>query len=68
MEFAFTKYPLGGRPLRDLATVNLTGQTDHQMVIGVNLPHRQLERDGEGLLVLLLVSGKPRLSGVGFAN
>jgi hypothetical protein len=68
VELAFTKYPLGGRPLHNLATVNLTGQTDHQVVIGVNLPGRQLERDGEGLLVLVRVSGQPRLSGVGFTN
>jgi hypothetical protein len=67
VEFAFTKYPLGGRPFHDLATINLTGKTDHEAVIDVNLP-RQLERDGEGLLVLARVSGKPRLSGVGFTN
>jgi hypothetical protein len=68
VEFAFTKYPLGGRPFQNLATVNLTGKTDHQVVIDVNLPRRRVERDGEGLLVLLRASGKPPLSGVGFTN
>jgi len=37
-------------------------------VIDINLPPRRLESDGEGLIVLLRVSGKPRLSGVGFTN
>jgi hypothetical protein len=68
VEFAFTKYPLGGRPLHNLATVNLTGRTDHMVVIDVNLPRRRLERDGDGLIVLLRAGGKPRLSGVGFTT
>jgi hypothetical protein len=68
VEFAFTKYPLGGRPFHNLATVNLSGKTDHQVVIDAKLPRRRLESDGEGLIVLLRVSGKPRLSGVGFTN
>jgi hypothetical protein len=68
VEFAFTKYPLGRRPLRDLATVDLSGKPDHQVVVDVKLPRRRLERDGEGLIVLLRVSGQPRLSGAGFTN
>ena len=68
VELAFTKYPLGRRPFRVLTTVNLTGKTDHQVLIDVKLPRRQLERDGEGLIVLLRASGKPRLSGVGFVG
>jgi hypothetical protein len=68
VEFAFAKYPFGRRPLRNLATVNLSGKTDHQVLIEVKLPPRRLERDGEGLIVLLRASGTPRLSGVGFIN
>jgi hypothetical protein len=65
---AFQTCTLGGHRLRNLATINLSGKTDHEATIDVKLPLRQLERDGEGLLVLLQVSGKPRLSGVGFTN
>ena len=68
VEFALTKYPLAGPPLHNLATVNLTGKTDHLVVIDVNLPRRQLARDGEGLIVLVRAGGKPRLSGVGFTT
>lgn len=68
VEFAFTKYPLGGHRLRNLATVSLSGKLDHQAVIAVKLPHRRLERDGEGLILVLRASGKPRLSGVGFTT
>jgi hypothetical protein len=68
VEFAFAKYPFGHRPLHNLATVNLSGKTDHQVLIDVKLPRRRLERDGEGLIVLLRASGGPRLSGVGFIN
>jgi hypothetical protein len=68
VELAFTKFPLGAHPLRDLVTANLSGKTDHQDVIEVKLPRGRLERDGEGLLVLLRVTGKPRLSGVGFTT
>jgi hypothetical protein len=68
VEFAFTRYPLGGHRLHNLATVSLSGKTDHQATIDVKLPRRQLERDGEGLIVLLRASGRPRLSGVGFTN
>jgi hypothetical protein len=68
VELAFTKFPVGGHPFRDLATVNLTGKTDHQVVIDINLPRRRLERDGDGYVVLLRLSGKPRISGVGFTS
>jgi hypothetical protein len=68
VEFAFTRYPVGGHPLRNLVTVNLSGKIDHQVVIDVNLPLHRLERDGEGFVMVLRVSGKPRLSGVGFTN
>jgi hypothetical protein len=68
VEFAFSRYPLGRRRLHDLATVSLTGKTDHEATIDVKLPLRQLERDGEGMIVVLRVSGRPRLSGVGFTN
>jgi hypothetical protein len=68
VEFAFTKYPLGGPRLHHLATVGLSGKTDHESTIDVKLPRRRLERDGEGLIVLLWASGRPRLSGVGFTN
>jgi hypothetical protein len=67
VEFAFTKYPVGARPLHSLATVNMNGKLDHQRTFNVTLPHRRLERDGEGVLVILKTSGKPRLSGVGFS-
>lgn len=68
VEFAFSKYPLGGRTLHNLATVDLSGKTDHEATIDVKLPRRRLERYGEGIIVLLRASGKPRLSGVGFTN
>ena len=68
VEIGFAKYPFGRRPLWNLATVHLSGKTDHQVLIDVKLPRRQLERAGEGLIVLLRASGKPRLSGVGFIN
>jgi len=68
LEFGFTKYPLGGHSLHQLAMVSLSGKTDHEEMIDVKLPRRRLERDGEGLIVLLGASGNPRLSGVGFTN
>jgi len=68
VELAFARYPFGRRSLRHLATVNLSGKTDHQVLTDVKLPHRRLVRDGEGLIVLLRASGSPRLSGVGFVN
>ena len=68
VELAFARYPFGRRSLRHLATVNLSGKTDHQVLTDVKLPHRRLVRDGEGLIVLLRASGRPRLSGVGFVN
>ena len=68
VEFAFTKYPLGGHPLRNLVTVSLSGKTDHQAVVDVKLPRRRLDRDGEGEIVILRASGQPRLSGVGFTE
>ena len=68
VEFAFSRYPLGGRRLHTLATVSLSGKTDHEATIDVKLPRRRLERDGEGMIVLLWASGKPRLSGVGFVS
>jgi hypothetical protein len=67
VELAFTKFPVGGHKFRKLATVDLDGKADHQMVVDVTLPHRRLERDGDGYIVLLRLSGKPRLSGVGFS-
>jgi hypothetical protein len=67
VEFAFTKFPLGAHKLQQLATVNLDGNADHQLLVNVKLS-RRLDRDGEGLLVLFALSGKPRLSGVGFTT
>jgi hypothetical protein len=58
----------GGRTLHSLATVNRSGKTDHEATIDVKLPRRRLESYGEGLIVLLRASGKPRLSGLGFTN
>ena len=68
VELAFTKYPLGARKLQLLATVDLEGKTDHQMLVDLKLPQRRLERDGEGEVVLFRLSGKPRISGVGFIS
>jgi hypothetical protein len=68
IELAFTKYPVGAQKLQELATVDLAGKTDHQVVIDLNLPQRRLERDGNGFIVLFRLSGKPRVSGVGFAS
>jgi hypothetical protein len=66
VELAFTKYPVGGHPFQQLATVDLDGKSDHQVVVDLKLPRRRLEADGEGYIVLLRLSGRPRLSGVGF--
>jgi hypothetical protein len=68
VELAFSKYPLGAHKLQLLATVDLEGKTDHQIVVDVKLPLRRLERDGEGQVVLFGLSGRPRLSGVGFTT
>jgi hypothetical protein len=66
VELAFTKYPVGGHKFQQLATVDLDGKSDHQAVVDLELSHRQLEVDGNGYIVLVRLSGKPRLSGVGF--
>lgn len=66
VELAFTKYPVGAQKLQQLATVDLAGKTDHQVVVDLKLPHRRLEADGNGYIVLFRLSGKPRVSGVGF--
>ena len=68
VEIAFTKYPLGGHQLQQLATVDMDGKTDHQMAVEVKLPRRRLERDGEGLMLFVRLSGRPRLSGVGLTD
>jgi hypothetical protein len=68
VELAFTKYPVGGHPFQELATVDLAGKTDRQVVVDLNLPQRRLERDGNGYIAIFRLSGKPRLSGVGFTN
>ncbi len=57
---------MGGQKLQQLATVDLAGKTDHQVVVDLKLPHRRLEADGNGYIVLFRLSGKPRVSGVGF--
>jgi hypothetical protein len=53
VEFAFTKYPVRGRTLHSLATVNRSGKTDHEVTIDVKLPRRRLESSVEGLIVRL---------------
>jgi hypothetical protein len=68
VELAFTKYPVGSQKLQRLATVNLSGKTDHQVVIDIKLPRRRLDGDGNGYIVMFKLSGKPRVSGVGFAG
>jgi hypothetical protein len=68
VELAFTKYPVGSQKLQQLATVDLAGKTDHQVVIDLKLPKGRLAADGNGYLVLFRLSGKPRVSGVGFAS
>jgi hypothetical protein len=68
VELAFTKYPVGSQKLQELATVDLTGKSDHRVVINLKLPHRRLEADGNGFIVLFRLSGKPRVSGVGFSS
>ena len=68
LEFAFTKYPLRGRALHSLATVKRGGKADHEVTIDVKLPRRRPESCGEGLIVRLRASGKPRLSGLGFTK
>jgi hypothetical protein len=68
VELAFTKYPVGSQKLQRLATVDLTGKTDHQVVIDLKLPKGRLNADGSGYIVLFTLSGKPRVSGVGFAG
>jgi hypothetical protein len=68
VELAFTKYPIGSQKLQQLATVDLAGKTDHQVVIDLKLPRGRLQADGNGYIVLFRLSGKPRISGVGFAG
>lgn len=68
VELAFTKYPVGGHKFQQLATVDLDGKSDHQVEVDLKLPHRRLELDGNGYIVIFRLSGKPRLSGVGFDN
>ncbi len=68
VELAFTKYPVGSQKLHELATVDLTGKTNHQVVIDLKLPQHQLDVDGNGYLVLFRLSGKPRLAGIGFSD
>ena len=68
VEFAFTKSPLGAHKLQQLATVDLDGTTDHQLVVSLKLPQRQLMGDGNGYVLLLGLSGRPRVSGVGFES
>ncbi len=68
VELAFTPYPVGGHKFQQLATVDLAGKSDHQVAIDVKLPQRRLESDGSGYIVIFRLSGKPRLSGVGFAG
>ena len=70
VEFAFTRFPPGQRPLHELAVVNLSGpgRRGRQTVVNLKLPLRRLERDGEGYIVVVRLSGKPRLSGIGFST
>jgi hypothetical protein len=57
---------VGGHKFQQLATVALDGKTDHQVVIDLKLAHRRLEEDGNRYVVPFRLSGKPRVSGVGF--
>ncbi|HEY2766994.1 MAG TPA: hypothetical protein VGI76_01985 [Solirubrobacteraceae bacterium] len=68
VEFAFTKYPVGGHAFQQLATVDLDGKRDHQVAVDLKLPLRRLEGDGNGYIVIFGLSGRPRVSGVGFEN
>jgi uncharacterized OB-fold protein len=69
VEFAFTKFPPGERPFHELAVVNLSGRGKRgRQTVNLTLPLRRLERDGEGYIVVVRLSGRPRVSGVGFST
>jgi hypothetical protein len=66
VEVAFTADPFGAHKLQQLAVADLAGAANHKVVVPLNLPRRKLE--GAGTLVILPLSGAPRLSGVGFTT